>query len=188
MDAKLIQLSRTVAYALRHRPGEFGLELDNEGWVSAGDLLAAIHSRDPDLAWADVASLEQIIESSDKQRFELLSGSIRALYGHTLSEQRIARTPIAPPARLYHGTTPQAGAMILAMGLVPMRRHHVHLSVDRETAEIVARRRTGTPWILTIDAQSAHNNGVGFYRGNDAVWLAEHIPANYIAKDDRRDP
>lgn len=180
MDEQLIQLSRTLAYALRHRPDRFALTPDNEGWVSAEDLLAAIRARDPALTWANVESLQQIIEDSDKQRFELLSGSIRALYGHSLSERAIARAPAEPPARLFHGTTPQAGAIILTMGLVPMRRQHVHLSVDLDTAEVVARRRTGTPLILAVDARAAHDNGVHFYRGNDTVWLADSIPAHYI--------
>ena len=31
---KLADLSKEIAYALRHAPWEYELEIDNEGWVS----------------------------------------------------------------------------------------------------------------------------------------------------------
>jgi len=34
------KLSKEVAYALRHAPWEYGLELDAEGWVDINQLLS----------------------------------------------------------------------------------------------------------------------------------------------------
>jgi putative RNA 2'-phosphotransferase len=45
MEQKLVQLSRTMSYALRHNPADFGLTLDAEGWVPVQDLLTALHRR-----------------------------------------------------------------------------------------------------------------------------------------------
>ncbi len=44
MKEELVQLSRTMSYALRHHPESFGLVLDSEGWVPVDDLLASASS------------------------------------------------------------------------------------------------------------------------------------------------
>ena len=36
------------------------------------------------------------------------------------------------------------------------------------------------PVILKIDALKAYNDGVRFYKGNDKVILADHVPQQYI--------
>src|SRR5579883_1696013 len=38
------ELSKTISYALRHDPGAYGLQLDQEGWVRVADLLQALRS------------------------------------------------------------------------------------------------------------------------------------------------
>ncbi len=63
-----------------------------------------------------------------------------------------------------------------------MRRQYVHLSVDEATALEVARRKAGRPVILTIQAAEAHAAGVRFYQGNDKVWLADSVPAEFIVE------
>ena len=39
------ELSRVLSHALRHDPGRYGLELDPEGWVGLGEVVAALRSR-----------------------------------------------------------------------------------------------------------------------------------------------
>lgn len=41
MDYK--ELSKEVSYALRHAPWEYGLEMDEKGWVPIEQLLDALH-------------------------------------------------------------------------------------------------------------------------------------------------
>ena len=57
----------------------------------------------------------------------------------------------------------------------------MHLSVDRETAHAVGRRKSRTPVILRIDAAAAGNAGVVFYAGNDKGWLADRIPPEFVS-------
>ena len=61
-----------------------------------------------------------------------------------------------------------------------MGRQFVHLSSDAETARQVGRRKTRSPVILEIQARPAHLAGVRFDRGNDMVWLADHVPPRFI--------
>ena len=65
-------------------------------------------------------------------------------------------------------------------GLLPQNRQYVHLSQDVETAMSVGKRRDGKPCILVIDAKTAWADGLGFYLGNEKVWLADVVPARYI--------
>lgn len=172
-------LSKTLSYALRHAPWEYELELDDAGWVPVSAILTALHN-DGD-AWHDITEgdLEAVIMSSDKRRFELMDGRIRALYGHSVP-QRLTKEPAAPPAVLYHGTTASTADAILAIGLKPMSRQYVHLSVDKETASQVAVRRRGQAVIFTVRAAEAHAAGIPFYCGNERVWLADAVPPAYL--------
>ena len=85
-----------------------------------------------------------------------------------------------PPKVLYHGTARRFVSSILTTGLQPMIRQYVHLSQDVETAKQVGMRHDTQPVILMINAQSAFQDGVAFYLGNEKVWLSETIPPQYI--------
>jgi putative RNA 2'-phosphotransferase len=173
------RLSKTIARALRHAPDEYGLELDAEGWVTVQDLLSALRKRQR--AWANLSEddLAAMIAQSDKRRYEILDGYIRALYGHSVPT-KINKTPAEPPIVLYHGTG--AADSILSEGLKPMRRQYAHLSIDEETALMVGRRKTSHPVILKIRAKEAHEAGILFYPGNESIWLADYIPPQFIER------
>lgn len=64
-------------------------------------------------------------------------------------------------------------------GIHKGERHHVHLSIDRKTAETVGQRR-GKPVLLTIRSGQMHRDGLGFFVSANGVWLTEHVPASYI--------
>jgi putative RNA 2'-phosphotransferase len=179
MDTRLIKLSKTLAHALRHEPWLYELELDDEGWVNSEDLIATLRQRSPswhDLSESDFAS---VIAQSDKPRYEMQRGLIRALYGHS-TPNRLEKSPAAPPEFLYHGTTQTALPLIVENGLKPMSRQYVHCSVDFPMAQAVARRKGERIVVLRVIAGEAHQDGVVFYRGNDLVWLADLIPPRYL--------
>jgi len=175
----LVQLSRTMSYALRHNPTDFGLTLDREGWVSVQSLLTALRSRQSEWHNLQVEDFASVIAQSEKRRFEMRDGNIRAYYGHSVS-QKMAKEPAIPPAILFHGTTPEAVSIIQRDGLKPMKRQYVHLSADAETARQVAVRRTSHPVILRVSALKAYQHGIAFYLGNDMIWLADSIPSKFI--------
>ena len=88
--------------------------------------------------------------------------------------------PVEPPAVLYHGTTRAALAAVVAEGLRPMERHHVHLSGDRDTAVAVGRRH-GAPFVLVVDSGAMHADGHHFFRSVNGVWLTGHVPSRYLS-------
>ncbi len=173
------RLSKFTARVLRHEPWLYELELDDEGWVPLPDFLSAVRGRK---VWrqVDESDLRHMVRVSDKKRYEILDGRIRAFYGHSVP-RRLSKETAEPPPVLYHGTAPDVVDAIRVDGLRPMGRQFVHLSSDAETARQVGRRKARSPVILEVQARPAHLAGVRFYLGNKMVWLADHVPPRFIA-------
>ena len=179
--ANLVQLSKFLSLLLRHRPERFGLRLDEEGWASLAEVMDILH-RLPNLRWATRADVMHIVEKGTgdgKRRFEVEGERIRAKYGHSVPRP-IRYKPCTPPALLYHGTSPEAVESIRCDGLKPMNRQYVHLSLDVETARQVGTRHAEHPVVLTVRAAEAHAAGVEFYQVDETIYLAKHIPAEFL--------
>ncbi len=162
-----------MSYLLRHNPEN--LNIDRHGFVDVDQLLVKLRKRFPiskDLVF-------EVVEESDRRRFEIVGNKIRALYGHTIpiqlefEEDRTIRV-------LYHGTTSEAAAKILTEGLKPMKRRWVHLSPTIGIAIEVGMRRTKNPVILKIDVEAARKCGLIFYKATDKVYVCGAILPRYI--------
>ncbi len=169
-----IEVSKYVSYLLRHNP--LDLEMDHEGFVELPRLLSKVRRRFPTV---DRKLLVEIVECSERKRFEIVGDRIRALYGHTV-DVNVHLEEDKQLAQLYHGTTQEAAEQILKTGLQPMKRKWVHLSPTKEIAYEVGNRRTDSPVILMVDAAEARNHGLRFFKATDKVYVCEHVPAKYI--------
>jgi putative RNA 2'-phosphotransferase len=179
-EQERVRLSRRLSLVLRHDPGSVGLALDPAGWVEVDDLLAALRGAGLDLTRAD---LDEVVRSSDKQRFALdPSGRrIRAQQGHSV-EVDLGLEPQEPPTDLWHGTVARSLEAIRREGLLPRGRHHVHLSADRATALRVGARR-GRPVLLHVDAAAMAAVGIEFRRSGNGVWLVDAVPPQYLREE-----
>lgn len=177
MEVELVRLSKIISRALRHRPESVGITLDRHGWCDIGTLVDALTVRGTPITREQ---LEVIVRCNDKARFALSEDGarIRAQQGHSV-EVDLQLRPKTPPPVLYHGTVAEHLGAIRKAGLLPMRRHHVHLSRDRSTATDVGRRR-GEPVILTVDAYRMHRDGHRFFLSGNDVWLVEKVPPQYL--------
>lgn len=174
-----VRLSKMLSLWLRHKPEAASLTLDAQGWTEVDAVLAACAAAGVACDWQN---LLRVVEESDKQRFELSgdAGRIRARQGHSV-EVALDWPSVEPPELLYHGTVDRFLPAIMAEGLKPMRRHHVHLSPDMETATRVGQRR-GAPVILAIRAAALSQTGQAFYLTTNHVWLTEAVPPNFLKK------
>lgn len=170
-------LSKTMSLWLRHQPDAAGLTLDPAGWTDTDSVLAAMAAKRID---CDRARLLCVVESSDKQRFELSADGarIRARQGHSV-EVELGWPQAEPPGLLYHGTVERFLSAIRAEGLKPMRRHHVHLSPDEATATVVGARR-GEAVILTVRAGAMAAAGHVFFLTGNGVWLTDRVPVEFL--------
>ena len=165
-----------MSLVLRHNPARAGITLDQAGWTPLPAFLAAMRiSR---------AELDAVVAGNDKQRFIVEPGPdgterIRANQGHSVPVD-LGLTPVPPPDRLYHGTSAGALASIRATGLNRGGRHHVHLSVDRETAHRVGARRGGSIVIIPVDAAAMARAGHQFFHSANGVWLTDAVPPEHL--------
>lgn len=176
---QLEKTSKFLSFVLRHKPEAIGLELDPNGWV---DLAELMEKASPEIS-LDRDLIEQVVASSDKQRFALSDDGerIRANQGHSVKVD-LELKPKDPPAVLYHGTATRFLPSILKEGLRPGQRHHVHLSTDVETARSVGKRH-GDPVILCISATEMHLKGHLFFLSDNGVWLTDEVPPAFLRED-----
>lgn len=181
MEKNITRLSKFLSYVLRHAPQEIGLTLGDGGWVETEDLIAKAkaHGRPltPEL-------LREIVATNDKKRFTLSADGarIRAAQGHSV-EVSLDLEPLPPPDVLYHGTAVKVLDRIMAEGLKPQSRRHVHLSLDEATARKVGQRH-GKPVILAVASGRMHRAGAAFYRADNGVWLTDTVAPHYLTVKD----
>lgn len=170
-------ISRRLSYVLRHRPDSIGVTLDAGGWVDVEKLLAALRGHGLRLSRD---GLDRVVATSEKQRFafDATGTRIRANQGHSVAID-LQLDPVEPPPTLYHGTTERFLAAITTVGLTRQGRHHVHLSLDVETARAVGARR-GRPVVLRVDAAAMTAEGTPFYRSANGIWLVDAVPPQHL--------
>lgn len=172
------RLSKFASGALRHFPGDAGLEPDDGGWVGFDALEGAVREQ---YDWADREALEGVIATDPKGRFERAEDRARAAYGHSIDvELDVPDTPV--PDRLYHGTAPSALGSIRRQGLEPMSRQQVHLSGTVEDAHEVGRRHADDPVVLGIDAAAMERDGHRIVRRGRGVYTTDRVPPEYLAE------
>lgn len=175
-DARHVRASKMLACALRHKPGEFGIELDAHGWAQVGPLVRGMKgkvefSRD---------ILEHIVATDPKGRYEfdIHHMRVRARQGHSVPvDVELERRE--SPAVLYHGAATRCLDKIMREGLKPMKRLYVHLSPDRQTAFKVGSRH-GEPVVLKVDAAAMAAEGREFYLSRNGVWLTGPVEPRFL--------
>ena len=182
-DPNLVKVSKFLSLVLRHRPGAIGLTLDPQGWANVDELIARAAAKGQPLT-RDL--LGRLVAESDKRRFSFSDDGarIRANQGHSVAVD-LALEPLEPPETLYHGTVERFLESIEREGLRRGQRHHVHLSVDPETARAVGERR-GVPIVLRVAAGAMWRDGFAFYRSANGVWLTELVPPSYLGRQPER--
>lgn len=173
---KLEKLGKELAYLLRHCPESKGLTMDERGWVNIDQLV----TNAPEFTREN---LIDIVKTDNKQRYSISSDGtkIRANQGHSINVN-LDLEEKQPPDVLYHGTVERFLKSINEEGLKKMQRQYVHLSVDRETANDVGKRR-GEAVILIVDAKAMHEDGFAFYQSENGIWLTDHVPVKYIRRE-----
>ncbi|GAA0676447.1 RNA 2'-phosphotransferase [Natronoarchaeum mannanilyticum] len=170
------RLSKFLSGALRHFPGDAGLELDDQGWTPYDALVdAAVGKYD----WARPEHVAAVIATDPKGRFERDVDRVRAAYGHSVDVDLDAEaTPV--PDELYHGTAPDNLASIRAEGLRPMSRQKVHLSGSIAEAREVGRRHAVDPAVLAIDAAAMREDGLRVVKRGRETYTTDRVPPEYL--------
>lgn len=170
------RISRFLTYLLRHQPKEYPLVFDRRGFVDWQDVVELVQERYYDVTEEQI---EAVVSGSQKKRFELVDGRVRATYGHSFPVE-LGAAAMEVPAQLFYGTARDLAQSMLRDGLKPRDRQYVHLSVSAAEAESVARRHDPAPALLAIDAAAAQREGVRFY-SSGPLYLVEFVPAKFLS-------
>lgn len=176
-DATRTEASKFLSWVLRHRPEAIGIQLDSQGWTDIQLLLEQCRSHKHNLSMSE---LREVVATSPKQRFSISEDGlrIRANQGHS-TQVDLGYEKTDPPEILFHGTIADHLDSIRSIGLDKMQRHHVHLSSEPITAQVVGARR-GTPVVLRVLAGQMHRDGYAFFLSTNGVWLTDRVPPAYL--------
>lgn len=174
------RISRFLSYLLRHRPKEYPISFDRHGFAPWTDVVDTVRERFQEVIEEQIHS---VIDGSDKKRFELKEGKVRATYGHSFPVD-LGLEPVEPPPQLYFGTARDLAQSILRKGLRPRDRQYIHLSPSVSEAIAVGKRRDPAPAIIVVDSLAAYAEGVRFF-ASGPLFLAENVPPNFLSLDQK---
>lgn len=176
------RLSKFLSLVLRHRPDDYGLAMDEQGFVDFDSLIDVLVAEDIVAETAEDDVME-LVEGSERRRFEVDGKRIRALYGHS-SRIRLDYPPDEPPGVLWHGTTAEHAQRVRSQGLEPEGRAFVHLSSTEDDARSVGGRHTDFPVLVSVDTRAAREKGLSFHQATELIWLCPSLPADVCTVPD----
>ena len=166
-----------LVYMLGHRPDEFGLVPDNEGFIPYKELLQAMHEEE---VWRYVrrSHINEVLLGKDRSLFESEDEGIRSV------ERRWELTPHSParfpPKILFTAVRRKAHPVVMEKGLRAPQGRYLILTPVREMALKVGRRRDKEPVLLEILADAAKDKRTLFFSFGD-LFLSPEIPPRFIA-------
>lgn len=166
-----------MSYVIGHKPDEFGLVPDREGYVRFKELLWALNE-EPGWSYVRQGDINEVLMSDDRSSFEVKDRSIRCAGRNTGPDLNVPLLKL--PAVLYTPVRRKAHASVIENGLPLSEDIPYVLSSDREMALRTGSRKDKKPVILEVMAEKAANEGVLFYSCG-RLFLCMEIPSRYIS-------
>ena len=174
---RMEEISRFMVYVLGHKPYEFGLVPDEEGFVTVKELLQAVHEES---GWGYVRKghINEILLNQDRSLFESDDMQIRALERHWhLDLENPAKLL---PKVLYIGIRNRAHPVVLKNGLRQKDEGYHILTHEKDMAVRIASRKDNNPVILEVMSDKAQKEGSSFFPFGK-LFLTKEIQARHIA-------
>jgi len=168
-------LSRFLIYILAHRPDEFGLVPDQNGFFTLKELLWGLHEES---GWGYVREghIREVLLGKDRALFVREGDRIRAVEKRWHLD---LQTPSEnTPKILFVAIRRKAHFHVMEKGLSSDRP--LVLSPDRDTALRIGRHRDQKPILLEVITGPAQQEGVSFHAFG-LLFLAAEIPAKFIS-------
>jgi len=174
---KVDNLSRFLLYILAHRPDEFGLVPDRDGFIKYKELLQAIHE-EPGWSYVRQSHINEVLLGKDRPLFQAEHNRISAL-------ERKWRLDLGTPAKampgvLYIGVRKKAHPVVMEKGLKSHEGRFLVLSSAKNMAMRIGKRRDQKPVLLEVMAGTAEKQKIPFYAFGD-LFLNPQNPARFIS-------
>ena len=166
-----------MTYILEHRPDEFGLVPDMDGFVTDKEFLWAIHEEE---GWGYVRQghINEVFQGKDRSLFLHDDKRIKALNHHWNLD---TETPsLSLPKLLFLAVKRNAHPIVMEKGLLSNPGGFHILSPERAMAMRIGQRRDQKPVLLEIMAARAGSDGIPFFPFG-ALFLTSEIPIEYIS-------
>lgn len=172
---QLTALAKMLEYILAHRPDEFGLVLDRDGWVPVKELLRAL-TDEPGWGYVRRSHLEEVVYLEQPGAFILEGDAIRAAVPPELRGAR----PVSPPLLLYKAITLKSYPVVAERGLVPPPGRDNVLAATAALAQKLGQRRDPKALVVAIRAQAAVAAGSEFYPYGAELFLTGALGPEYL--------
>lgn len=170
------QLEKLMAYILGRHPDEFGLVLDDQGWVRVRDLVKAI-SEEPGWGHVRKSHIHEVLIAGGEKPVVLDDERIRAVH---LDDTPRREEDVCPPKILYHCLRRRAHAFVTQKGIRTSGHARLLLATTEELAQRIGKRRDAEPVLLTVQAHRAYAAGVKFSKYGELIYITDHVPLGYF--------
>ena len=177
------RLSKLLSAALRHKPQDFSLQLDADGFV---DLEEVSRCRAFRKHRASPRVLAAVVRSIENKRFifkkEGQQVSIAASHGHsqgvvTKKGNLLELTMDTAPVRAFHATKFHRWAGISETGLQHMDREYIHMAVEATQKQGL---RQGQDLLIVVDTRAMVYAGIPLYKTPTNVLLTHGVTQSGI--------
>ena len=166
-----------MIYILGHKPYEYGLVPDSQGYITFKELLWALHE-EPGWSHVNHGAVNELLMSDERENFETGENSIRAVSKHW--ELNLYLPADHVPSLLYTAIRRKAHYTVMDKGLMSRDERLYVLTADKAMAERIGKRKDQKPVIIEVMAGRASDEGVLFYPFGD-LFLTHDILPRYIA-------
>lgn len=165
-----------MTYILGHKPYEFGLVPDREGFITFKELLYALHE---ETGWSYVrqSAINEVLLSEDRTLFEVRDKSIRSRVRNWQLNLDLSVEDIPPV--IYTPIRRKAHYTVLEKGLIPSDDKFYVFTLHRDMAERIGKRKDNKPVILEVMSEKAKEDGIHFYSFGE-LFLSQELPSMYI--------
>ncbi|MCL4341396.1 MAG: RNA 2'-phosphotransferase [Candidatus Thermoplasmatota archaeon] len=172
---------RILAGMLRHFPENYGVHLNDHGWLKIYTIVPVIRAQKKSMWWLTPFHIEALVLTDPKGRYQINDhGEIRATYGHTIPVLMDDLPHDNIPELLYYQTTDEELEFIRETGISPSDKSWVHLSLTPRQAYISGLFHIDSPAVVPIDTVKLIESGTMVYRSNADVFLVEFIPPEFV--------
>ncbi len=168
------QFAKFSEYVLGRHPDEFGLVLDDNGYIKIKEFIQAITETD---GWRHVRSshINDMLLMLNEPPIEFDENRIRAKDRSRLSSAAVCENP---PKLLYVCIKHKSYLSVLDKGIFPTAHARIICSKDTEMAERIGKRRDNQPTLLTIHVSKMKDQGLQFLHAGDLLYQTDFVPSD----------
>lgn len=168
------------------------MKLDEGGWsdISISELAEMLSTNENDkFNWVTVKDIEEVVNTDPKGRYEISEEEpklMRATYGHSIQTIDLLKTPSDPeelPTIAFFGCSQSDISSILQSGINTSERQYIHLSVRKNDALAIARKKYSRgPRIVSINLEALAKSGIPCKSITSYVIIIESVPSQFISE------